>query len=135
MTTYHVTETKLVPFIRMQGLLLKQTSNWVDGEGLRHGGGAIFSFECLVDAQRWAARMDWEMHRTYGSGKISILTINGDVQWDIDHTDPISQLGRSGNWLKTFNHIPAHCIGECKVFSSTEVKQLLSYLKGRGFLI
>jgi hypothetical protein len=132
MTRYHVTKTKLVRRIKTQGLRVLQPSNWVNGNGERYGGGAIHAFQSRFDALRWASRMDWEMHRETGSGKISILTIEGDQnQWDTDFNDTLSQLGSHAQWVKTFTSVPAGCILASEPFTPAMAKQLVAALKER----
>ena len=97
---YHVTHTDKVSKILKEGIKPLQTSNWVSGTGKRYGEGEIFSLNNLKDAIRWGAKMDWEFNQIMGSGKISIIEFKKTNKWDIDESDPISQLGNEGQWLK-----------------------------------
>jgi hypothetical protein len=98
---YHVTETKNVRAIRKLGLRRFMPSNWIKAENHeRYGHGEIYAFEHEDDALRWAARMDWELHKATGTSKISIIKIAVLGPWEIDHADPLNQAGSKGKWLK-----------------------------------
>lgn len=100
---YHVTSTDTAAKVKKQGLQRFKTSQWlVAGTGERYGHGEVYAFEDETDAARWAARMDWELNKETGSGKISIVKIkSADNEWTVDESDPISQAGGRGRWLKT----------------------------------
>lgn len=99
---YHVTKTDNVPRIQKKGLLRLQTSNWLQaGNKERYGQGEIFAFESLKDAIRWAGRWDWELNKKMGTGKVSIIKFKRDGKWTVDKSDPISQAGAEGAWLKS----------------------------------
>ena len=106
-TLYHVTRTEKVPKIKAKGILPLQTSNWTKGEGgERYGEGEIYAFDNLQDAVRWAAKMDWDFNQQMGSGKISIVEFDsGNLKWEIDENDPISQATAKGNWLKAHGSV------------------------------
>jgi hypothetical protein len=105
-TIYHVTHTDRIPKIRKSGLLPMQTSNWVKAANKeRYGSGEVFAFTDKRDAIRWGARMDWEFNKSMGTGKISILTMRQEGDWDIDDADPLSQAGNAGKWIKTMGSI------------------------------
>lgn len=101
-TLYHVTQTKNVPKIQKRGILTMQPTNWVKaGSKERYGDGSIFAFDHKSDAIRWALKWDWEINRTMGSGKLSIIEFTDPVtDWEIDDADPLSQSSNSGRWLK-----------------------------------
>lgn len=103
MLLYHATLTRKVSRIKRQGLRRFQTSNWVRaGNGERHGSGEIFAFTDRQDALRWAAKMDWHLYQKTGSGEVSIVTFNAQPErWIADDSDPLSQAGRRGFWLKS----------------------------------
>lgn len=109
MTVYHVTRTQYIPRIQELGLLLKQKPNWYARQGWRPDG-ALYAFEVEVDAVRWAAKMDWELHQATGTGHISVLTLDTAHEWDDDFRDPFGQAASVGRWLKTFTPVPATCI-------------------------
>ena len=97
---YHVTLTASVPSIERKGILLMQPSNWVKAGSKDRYGTGIFAFEHINDAIRWAAKWDWDINKTMGSGKISIVVFESDPsEWDIDTADPIGQVGAEGKWL------------------------------------
>lgn len=123
---YHVTETKNVPRIMSKGLLCRQPSNWVEqGSGSRYGDGEVYAFTDERDALRWAARMDWAHNKKMGTGKISIVRFrSGNEEWEPDNNDPISQLDRKGDWLKTNTPIPASQIVDATPFGQDSMKKL-----------
>ena len=129
MRVFHVTETRLLNRIRVQGLRLLQPTNWVNGKGERLGGGALFAFEERADALRWAARMDWGMHCETGTGKISVLTLETDVAWDTDFADTLSQMGSAGRWLKAFQPIPPAAIVATEAFTAAHGRELAERLR------
>lgn len=102
MILYHVTHTKNVDSIRKRGLRRFQPSNWIKaGDGKRYGNGEVYAFEHESDAVRWAGRMDWEFHKATGTGKISIIAIVPEQEWTVDESDPLSQAGSRGRWVKS----------------------------------
>ena len=105
---YHVTLTEHVPSIQERGIVpMGAPSNWVKGTGERYGEGDIHSFQTLKDAVNWAAKWDWEISSSWGSGKISIIKFStDDTPWDIDESDPISQSMKEKDWLKRAALIP-----------------------------
>lgn len=110
---YHVTFTKNVDDIFAKGIMPLQTSNWIKaGSGTRYGNGEIFAFENYEDAARWAARMDWDVNKETGSGKISIVRFgnNDSEEWTEDLSDPMSQAGSKGRWLKCDRMVSANLI-------------------------
>lgn len=110
---YHVTHTKHVAAIQKNGIMPMKTSNWVQaGNKERYGGGEVYAFTHKADAEKWAGRMDWAHHQKLGSGKISIITAKrpSDRKFEVDHNDPLSQAGKSGDWLKTHGSIEPHHI-------------------------
>ena len=108
---YHVTPTKNVSKIRAQGLRRFQPSHWVKaGSGERYGNGEVFAFEHWEDAVCWAVRMDWGLNKTTGSGKVSILWIMRQGEWEADDSDSLSQLGAKGLWFKSHVPVPPDCI-------------------------
>ena len=103
-TLYHVTPTKNVGKIKKRGIAPMQPTNWVQsGSGARYGNiGEIFAFEHPADAIQWAAKMDWSLFKSMGSGKISVVVFEADMDaWEEDTADPIGQAGRRGRWLKS----------------------------------
>jgi len=123
---YHVTRTSLVPKIRKQGILPMQSSNWIQrGSGERYGAGEVFAFEAVSDAVRWAAKWDWILSQSLGSGKVSIIeffarpTLPERARvhekaggWTVDTADPISQAGSEGRWFKSISKVwPDQIIG------------------------
>lgn len=125
-TLYHVTKTSSVKSILKKGIQPLHTSNWVTGFGKRYGEGEIFAFEHIADAMRWSSHMDWELHKDLGTGKISIVEFINDGEWEADESDPISQLGRKGNWLKRFRPVPAANIVASKPFTKAMVKKVVA---------
>jgi hypothetical protein len=111
-TIYHVTHTKHVPKIQKHGILPMQTSNWVKaGNKERYGSGEVYAFTHKDDAKAWAGKMDWAHNKTLGSGKISIITSKRptDREFEDDTSDPLSQAGSKGKWVKTRGNIgPEH---------------------------
>lgn len=76
-------------------------SNWANGAGERYGEGDVHSFQTLKDAVKWAAKWDWALSDSFGSGKVSIVKFTkDDFSWDTDESDPVSQSGRDKDWLK-----------------------------------
>ena len=117
---YHVTRTESVPSIKQKGLLPMQTSNWVTAKGKkRYGEGDVYAFSNKEDAQRWAAKMDWDFNQKLGSGNISIVTARRpeNQKFEIDKNDPFSQAGSKGPWLKTKGVIPAENIVSAETYS------------------
>ena len=109
---YHVTFAKNVPKIRRRGLLLMQPSLWVKAsDRSRYGRGEIFAFESATDAVRWAAKMDWELNRNMGTGDVVVVAFDGgDRRWAVDESDPLSQAGGEGRWLKSDAAVPPAAI-------------------------
>lgn len=109
---HHVTLTRNMPSIRREGLRPFKTSNWKrKGDGSRYGGGAVHAFEHEDDAVRWAAKMDWDLHKKTGSGNVSIVKVRSHGAWEPDDNDPLSQAGRKGRWLKSHKAIgPEHVL-------------------------
>ena len=115
---YHVTKTTTAARIKKLGILTGRRSNWVKaGSGERYGKrGEIFAFEHLSDAARWASRMDWDFHTDIGSGKISIVEfLSTPKDWTVDDSDPLSQAGKLGRWLKSTKSIPPNQIVSVRV--------------------
>ena len=125
---YHVTLTANVPSIKKKGLMPLQTSNWVKaGNKDRYGGGYIFAFTHLADAIRWAAKMDWKFNQKWGSGKISIATLESDPkEWNVDDADPLTQSSAKGKWLKRKQAVPASAINAAVPFTQELLKKVLS---------
>ena len=109
---YHATFAKHVPKIRKHGLRPLQPSLWVKaGDRSRYGQGEIFAFESATDAVRWAAKMDWELNRSMGTGDVVVVAFDGgDRRWEVDESDPLSQAGGEGRWLKSEAAVPAAAI-------------------------
>jgi hypothetical protein len=123
---YHVTRTASVSKIRKKGILPMQASNWVlAGSGKRYGSGEVFAFEAVEDAILWAAKWDWILSKTLGSGEVSIIEFFAtpvDLEtmgifekaggWKVDDADPVSQASSKGHWLKSMMAVsPAQIIG------------------------
>lgn len=103
---YHVTFTRNVPRIRKRGILRFQAPNWAQGlSDVRYGDGEVFAFEKVSDAIRWAAKMDWDFHQTFGSGKISIVEFLASGTWSADLSDPLGQVEAKGRWLKSLEAV------------------------------
>jgi hypothetical protein len=52
------------------------------------------AFTDLSDAQRWAAKKEWEFYQCVGEGNVGILTVNAEgLTWEVDSADPLSQAG------------------------------------------
>jgi len=119
---YHVTRTEYVPGIQKNGLRpMGAPSNWVQqGNMERYGMGEVYVFTNKEDAKKWAGRMDWEFNQTIGSGNISIVTLNrpADHEFEKDESDPMSQAGAKGDWLKTYEPISPEYITGAQEFKS-----------------
>ena len=104
---YHVTPTANVASIRAKGILPMQTSNWTKGPGgERYGGGEIFAMDDAEDAVRWAAKMDWDLNRAMGTGKVSVVSFTpGAEKWEADTSDPVQQAALRGRWLKAHGSV------------------------------
>jgi hypothetical protein len=100
---YHVTTVDRIPNILSKGILPMQTSNWVRAEnGKRYGDGEVYACDNANDAVRWAFKTEWE-HKT----KAAIIAFTrGDLKWEVDTNDPLSQAGNKGRWLKTLGSVP-----------------------------
>jgi len=124
---YHVAETKNVRSIRKRGLRRFMPSNWIKaGSKERYGGGEIFAFESEHDAIRWAGRMDWDLHQSTGTGKISVITVSAPNHvWTVDEADPLSQAGARGRWLKSEMPVPAVAIGESRPITHDIIRSLI----------
>jgi hypothetical protein len=121
---YHVTTTTSVPRIKKRGILPLQPSNWVQaGTGQRYGGGEIFAFDNLSDAQIWAGKMDWEHNTKVGTGKISIVKFTDDGDWEQD-TAPL--VAYKGNALKKHGRVKPKSILDVEPFTSESVKSLIA---------
>jgi hypothetical protein len=105
-TLYHVTDKKHVPKIRREGLVPMQTSNWVMGDDSRYGRGEIYAFESRKDAIKWGFKMEWEFYQELGGGNIYLISLLEKGEWEVDESDPISQAGAEGKWLKKMEHVP-----------------------------
>jgi hypothetical protein len=99
---YHVTLTEHVPSILEKGIIPQGgASNWVKGTGERYGQGEVHTFQTLRDAVKWGASWDWQLSTSFGSGQVSIIKFKPDEHpWEADESDPISQMGRTEDWLK-----------------------------------
>lgn len=129
MVVYHVTNINSVAKILKQGIRFRpvsQKANWSNSAGKPLGGGEIYAFEEKVDAWRWAAKWDWDMSQAMGTGKVVVLTLEtGEgVKWDPDFTDPLTQSGSEGQWLKAFQEIPAEAVVACEVLTPAQVKEV-----------
>jgi len=127
-TAYHVTHTHLVPAIKKHGIKTFQATNWVKGKsgGDRYGEGHIHAFEHPHDAARWAAKTDWAFNNKVGSGKVSIVKFKHDPKkWEEDTSDPLTQFGRKGKWLKSRSPVPAKHIVSHEPFTQQHVKQII----------
>ena len=104
---YHVTLTEYVPSILKKGIIPQGApSNWIKGTGERYGIGEVHTFQTLKDAVRWGANWDWSLTSSFGSGKISIIKFKPDEHpWEIDQSDPLSQLGKQAEWLKRMKRV------------------------------
>lgn len=125
---YHAAHTSTVPSIKSKGLQPGKASNWIRrGNGRRYGAGEVNAFENKHDAERWAAKMDWEFNKGTGTGKVSIVRFDpGDQVWRVDKTsDPLTQLNYSGRWLKSSVKVPAKNIKEAYPLNSEHVKALI----------
>jgi hypothetical protein len=126
-TLYHATTDKNAAKIAKKGIVPLQPSNWVQaGSRERYGGGEIFAFDHPLDAMRWACRMDWELNKKMGSGKIVIVEFADDAQWVIDDADPLSQAGRKGNWLKRFGSVKPEQIVSITPLTQEHVKRVVA---------
>jgi hypothetical protein len=106
---YHVTRTSSIPSIEKEGIGMFRPTNWVKGEegGDRYGEGEIYSFEDRQDALNWATKWDWELNNAFGTGDVSIIKHKtGEIPWEVDDADPLSQLGKKGGWLKRKHSVP-----------------------------
>tara|TARA_Y100000310_G_scaffold309350_1_gene353342 strand:- start:11 stop:640 length:630 start_codon:yes stop_codon:yes gene_type:complete len=127
---YHVTLSKSIPSIKKQGIGMMRTSNWARGEGGdRYGEGEIYSFEKKQDALNWAAKWDWELNNTFGSGGVSVIKHRaGDVPWEVDESDPLSQLMSKGKWFKRKHSVPKEDILDTEIFDANLFNE---YKKGQ----
>jgi len=117
---YHVTYTD-----QAKGILPMQTSNWVQAASKdRYGEGEIYAFEHIDDAIRWAAKMDWEFNKKFGSGEISIVRLRRTGDWVVDDNDPLGQAGASGQWLKRMGHVPSEDIEQAIPLTADMTKRL-----------
>lgn len=123
---YHVTLTSSVPSILKKGLIRFQPSNWTMN-GDRYGEGEIYCFDHESDAKRWAAKMDWDLNKEMGSGKISIVKIKrGSQPWETDMNDPLSQFSNKGTWLKSQQFVPAVQIISTAPFTHEMARSLMA---------
>ena len=99
---YHVTKTDLVPRILEKGITGGNPTNFKKAAGGRNGKmGEVFAMTSKKDAARWAAQWEWQLANKFGSGIVSIVTLkDGHEGWKIDASDPVSQAGNEGKWLK-----------------------------------
>lgn len=125
-TLYHVTLTKTLPALYAKGIMLLQTSNWVQASsGQRYGGGNIFAFTNKNDAIRWAAKWDWDLHSKMGSGKISVIEFSASPNdWKVDSADPLSQASNQGKWVKSEKSVKADSITTSFPVTSAHIKLL-----------
>jgi len=121
---YHVTTTANIPQIKKRGILPLQPSNWVQaGTGERYGGGEIFAFDNLRDAQSWAGKMDWEKNKKMGSGKISIIKFTDDSDWE---KDPAPLVAYQGTALKKHGRVKPKNIIDAQPFTTDIARSLAS---------
>ena len=121
---YHVTTTANIPQIKKRGILPLQPSNWVQaGTGERYGGGEIFAFDNLRDAQSWAGKMDWEKNKKMGSGKISIIKFTDDSDWE---KDPAPLVTYQGTALKKHGRVKPKNIIDAQPFTTDIARSLAS---------
>ena len=129
-TLYHVTKTTNVSKIKKRGIATMQSTNWVKaGSGARYGNiGEIFAFEDPADAVRWAAKWDWEISRNMGSGKVSIVAFETDIDaWKEDTADPLSRASYKGRWLKSRISVPPEQIIRSDKVTLVAIKNALSF--------
>jgi hypothetical protein len=127
-TLYHVTPTKNKRSIMKNGLQRFKTSQWVKaGSGERYGGGEVYAFEHPSDAIRWAARMDWDLHKATGTGKISMVhfTPPPESEWEEDPSDPLSHAGSKGRWFKSQAAVPAKHITKFEPVTREHMRRLV----------
>jgi L-amino acid N-acyltransferase YncA len=124
---YHVTKTTNVAKIKKNGLQRFKPSNWAVAEsGARYGEGEVYAMTEEFDALRWAGRMDWELNKKTGSGKISIVRFKpGEEEWEVDYNDPMSQGGNRGQWIKTMSPIPASQIIDAYPVGPDQIKRFI----------
>ena len=124
---YHVTQTKSVPNIKNKGLIPMQPSNWVtSGSKSQLGEGKLYSFANMEDAVRWAAKMDYDKFKKWGTGKISIIKIKKTGEWVVDTNDPLGQASKKGDWLKRSATIKPEDIQDSVPFSMDMLKYILA---------
>jgi len=101
-TFYHVTKTVTVPRILEKGITGANPTNFQMAAGGQYGNiGEIFCMTSKKDAIRWAAKWEWQLFNEMGTGKISIVEFKDDqTAWQTDESDPLSQAGNKGKWLK-----------------------------------
>ncbi len=101
-TLYHVTRTVTVSKIQAKGITGANPTNFVKAAGGQYGNiGEIFAMTSKKDATRWAAKWEWELAKKMGSGIVSIVSFNDDINtWEVDDSDPLSQASNEGKWLK-----------------------------------
>ena len=124
---YHVTHTSSVPKIIKKGIIPLQTSNWTRA-GERYGEGQVFAFSNFMDAMHWASKMDWDFNKKMGSGKISIITFKDEKPWEVDESDPLSQLGKKSEWLKRHGSIAPENIIKIQPFTPAMAKILVKLI-------
>jgi hypothetical protein len=74
--------------------------------GSRYGRGEIYAFESRKDAINWGFKMEWEFYQELGGGNIYLISLLEKGEWEVDESDPISQAGAEGKWLKKMEHVP-----------------------------
>lgn len=98
---YHTTLAKNVPLIIKNGIVPKK-------KGMTHGAVgqdvrvaiAIYAFENIIDAQRWAFRVEWDTKE-----KSAIIPFETNIKdWTVD-THWEAGLGR-GKWLFNKKSVP-----------------------------
>lgn len=116
---YHATFASNANKIKSKGILLLQTSNWVNASGNRYNeDGGIFAFEHPVDAYRWAFKMSFEHKKP-----VVIIKIKKSDQWFQDpSTDITLQMGM-GKALKSQEPVfPKDIVGVVKLEDIPTVK-------------
>jgi hypothetical protein len=126
-TLYHVTLTSNIDKIKKAGLLMMQKSNWVKaGDKERYGNGEIYAFDHMSDAIRWAAKWDWDLNKTIGSGKVSIITFNDDKSlWVEDDSDPLAHAGSFGKWFKKVGRVSPDAIQDIVPVTPAAIRSII----------
>lgn len=100
---YHVTPTKNIKKIKESGIMPSifqkgGKSNYVNGKGERYGDGSVYAHDNYASAIEHAAGVDWDNYKNVGSGKVSVIKIKKNNDWEKDPSEDMRNYRKA--WVK-----------------------------------